>query len=122
MTVTISDVEQISSTNWEHLDQTTKQALLDDAEGAKDDIYSARVSHIPTLAGDADRFVKYLAAHKWTLAEGGETQSMSQTGGNVNYNLASADAVDNLSHTRYGREAKKMLRDEQSIGIVRTDR
>lgn len=120
MAVTVSDVEELSSTSWEQFDQTKKQELLDMAETQADTIYSGRMSHTPTLEGDRDDFVRLLAAHLWTLANGGEAQSESSTGGSVTYNTVTGDPIDSLSETKWGRMAKEYIRSKQSIAIVRT--
>lgn len=115
---TISDVEALGSTGWKQLSDTKKQALLDDAIAETDSIYTERVSTLPTLDGDRTVFIKNLAAHKWELAEGGEVQSESSTGGSTNYQ--SSNPEDYLTLTRYGETAIRHLRDEQSIGVVRS--
>jgi hypothetical protein len=116
--VTVSDVEALESKGWQSLDATKKQALLDDAERERGTIYSGRVARTPTLQGDEDIFVKNLAAHKWELAEGGEQQSTSQTGGNTSYSVANPETY--LELTRFGRTCLDHLDDRQSIGIVRS--
>lgn len=116
--VTISDVEMLSSKGWTSLTDDRKEALLDDAIQERETMYSGRTSRFATLQGDEDIFVKNLAAHKWELAEGGEPQSESQTGGSTSYQTSQSD--DYLSLTRYGETAKRHLQDEQSVGIVRS--
>ncbi len=116
----ITDVEHLSSTGWDQLNDTKKQALLDDAITEADSIYTGRFARMPTIDGDRETFVKYLAAHKWTIAEGGEAQSESSQGGNVSYNTVTGDAIENLQQTRYGREALNHVRDRQGLGIERS--
>jgi hypothetical protein len=120
MAPTVSDVEALSSMSWENFDQSKKQELLDMAEREADQLYAGNVSTLPEIEGDRDDFIKLLAAHKWELAEGGEAQSESNTGGSVNYNTVTGDTIDNLSQTRYGREAESYLRNSASIGFVTT--
>lgn len=126
--VTVSDVENLSSTGWTQLEgpgdaadgeTSKKEFLLQQAKNEATGIYSARVSTLPTIVGNREDFVTYLAAHKWELAEGGESQSESSQGGSVNYNNPSGDAELNLTQTRYGREAWRYLRDNTSTGVVR---
>lgn len=118
MTVDVSDVEALDSTGWQSLDAVTKQELLEAAKQERDTMYSGRNARLPTLDGDEDIFIANLAAHKFELAEGGEAQSESQTGGSTSYQQSQSE--DYLSLTRFGQTAKRHLRDEQSISIVRT--
>lgn len=117
---TISDVEALSSTGWNDLNDTKKQALLDDAIKEADTLYTGRYARMPTIDGDREIFIKHLAAHKWENAEGGEAQSESNTGGNVSYNTVSGDPISDLQSTRYGRTALKHVRDRQGLGIARS--
>lgn len=121
MAVELSDVENVSSTEWNQLGKSKKEALLEDAEREVDTIYSGRVSNMPTLDGDRDIFIKNLAAHKWTLASGGQAESESSTGGNMSYVTSNPSEVNTyLSLTNYGETCKAHLRDETSIGLVTT--
>ena len=121
MPVTRSDVEDLDSTGWQGLPDSKKDELLSVAENEVNNQYSAKVARLPTLVGDKDDAIKHLAAHKWELAEGGEPDSESQTGGNVSYNTSSGTWDSTLSETRYGRTFRDVyLRDEQNIGIVIT--
>lgn len=120
MVVSVTDVEALSSKGWQHLEQSKKEALLDDAKTERNTLYSDRVSTLPTLEGDENVFIKNLAAHKYEQAEGGESQSESQTGGSVSYNTVTGEVFEELSETRYGRVALKHLRDNQSIGVITT--
>jgi len=121
MAVSVSDVEALDSQGWQQFDQAKKQALLEDARAERDTIFTEQVATLPTLDGDVDVFTKNLTAHKWELANGGEAQSESGTGGSVNYTFVNADQVSEyLSQTRFGRTARQHLRDEQGIGIVTT--
>lgn len=118
MVVELQDVESLDSTNWDSLPDADKQDMLEDARTEADTMYSGRNARLPTVDGDRDIFVKNLTAHKWELAEGGEAQSESQTGGSTSYQSGTVE--DYLSLTRYGQTAMRHLRDEQSIAIVRT--
>lgn len=116
--VTTDDVEDLDSTGWQSLSSSKKSALLADAETERDTMYSGRNSRYKTVVGDEDVFIKNLAAHKWELAEGGEAQSESQTGGSTSYQQGQSE--DYLSLTRFGMTASRHLADEQSTSIVRT--
>ena len=120
MPPSISDVENHSSTGWSQLADAKKTHLLDIATQEANDIYGGRVATLSILEGNKDDFIEYLAAHKWELAEGGEAQSESATGGSVNYNTVTGEVMNGLSETRYGRQALEYLRDESRIGFVKT--
>jgi len=122
MTVTIDDVEDLSADSWQQLADEKKQALLNQAESATDLVYSGRVARLNQIESDRDYFVQNLAAHYWELAEGGEPTSESATGGSVSYNTVTGDTMSNLTETRYGRICRDYLRNQQSVGIVRTRR
>jgi len=118
MAVTKSDVEKLDAQSWNSLTDSKKDALLSDAQTESQTIYSGRFARTPTLVGDRDIFVKNLAAHKWELAEGGQPNSESQTGGSTSYDTSPGDSY--LEQTRYGQTCLEHLDDRQSIGIVRT--
>lgn len=120
MAVTRAEVEHLASTGWEQLATDKKDELLSIASTQADTIYSGDVATLPTIEGDRDDFVKFLAAHFFELAEGGEAQSENAGGGSVTYNSAQAQTYQGLTQTRYGRTAQQYLRDESGIGIVRT--
>lgn len=120
MAVARADVESLSSTSWKQLDDTKKDDLLSDAETMRDTIFGGNVATLKEVEGDTDTFTKYLAAHLWTLAEGGEADSESSTGGSITYNTNPSEVDDFLSQTRYGEIAKAHLRTEQSFAIVTT--
>lgn len=120
MAVTNQDVEKLSSTGWSKLEDDKKTELREIAERQKDALYTDRVSTLPELVGNSDDFVKFLSAHLYELAEGGEAQSESATGGSVNYNTVTGDLLSTLTETRYGRVANSMLRNQASVGLVRT--
>jgi hypothetical protein len=121
MAVTISDVEKLDAKGWEHLPDAKKTALLEDAETLSETVYGDDVATLPTIESNVDTFKKYLAAHLWELAEGGEAGSESNTGGNVSYSLGNpTETYQSLSQTRYGRTCTAMLGGRDGIGIVRT--
>lgn len=117
--VTVSEVESLSSTGWQHLDDAKKQDMIDMAERRADNMYGGQASTLSIIEGNRDDFIKLLSAHLWELSEGGEAQSESSTGGSVNYNTVTGDTLDSLTQTRYGREALEYL-DRGGVGIVRT--
>jgi hypothetical protein len=120
MAVTRADVEKLDSKSWSQLPDNHKDELLNIAERQASDIYGGDVSTLSIIEGNRDDFVKYLAAHLWELAEGGEAQSESSTGGSVNYNTVTGNPMSSLTETRFGRVAQEYVRDESGIGLVRT--
>lgn len=120
MAPTIAEVESLDAKGWNSLDDTKKQDLLDMAERQANQLHEGRVSTLSIIDGDQDDFIKFLSAHLWTLAEGGEAQSESATGGSVNYNTVTGEVPNGLSETRYGRQALEYIRDDQGIGFVTT--
>ena len=120
MAVTVSDVEDWDSKSWSQLDSTKKSNLLDKAERYVSTVFDGRVATLSEIEGDRDDLITLVAAHFWELAEGGEAQSESATGGSVNYNTVTGEVYNGLSETRYGRMALEYVRDESQIGIVRT--
>lgn len=121
MAVSKSDVEDLDSTGWTQLSDSKKDELLNIAETLIDGQLSEQQSHFSTLQGDRDDAVQWLAAHFFELAEGGESQSQSTQGGNVNYNTVTGEWTNSLSETRFGRVLNDMyLRNRQGLGIVRT--
>lgn len=111
-------VEHLSSTGWTQLSDGRKNELIREAIGERDTLYSGQMSRLPTLDGDAEVFSLNLAAHKWTLAEGGEAQSESGEGGSVSY--SSGDIGEYLTLTRYGKTAKRHVWNDDSIAAVRS--
>ena len=121
--VEIADVQAVYGEKEPALDTQKKQDLLDDAETEADTIYSRRTTRTPILTGDRDIFIKNLAAHKWTQAEGGEVQSESQTGGSSTYETPGPmEGRGFLSGSRFAREANRHLSGEMSTAIIRSDR
>jgi hypothetical protein len=121
MAVTVSDVEDLSSTGWTQLNNSKKTELLGIAETLVDGQLSERQSNFSTLQGDRDEAVRWLAAHFYEIAEGGESQSENSQGGSVSYNTVTGEWQNSLSETRYGRILSDLyLRDRQGLGIVKT--
>ena len=119
--VTTSDVENLSSDGWTHLDAAKKTEGLNMAQNLITGPLTERVATLPTLQGDEEDATKLLAAHLWELWEGGEAESESGGGGSVSYNTVTGEVVSSLMQTRYGRTLHDIhLRDEQGVGIVRT--
>jgi len=121
MAVTIDDVEKLASKSWEHLPDSHKTELLNIAQNLISNQYSEDLSTMPLLEGNRDDATKLLTAHLWEMAEGGEAQSESNTGGSVNYNTVTGESIDGLSETRYGRIFKSEYLDaKQGIAVVRS--
>lgn len=127
MSVVVEDVEALSAKGWSQLEgsntqgDTRKEQLLEMAKSIIDGQLSQRQSNFSTLEGERDEAVRWLAAHFYELAEGGEPQSESTQGGNVNFNTVTGEWQNSLTETRYGRVLSDMyLRDRQSIAIVKT--
>lgn len=118
MTITVADVELLSAKGWNNLSQSRKQALLDDAVRESETLYSDRNARFPTLDGDRDVFIKNLAAHKWELAEGGQATSESSQGGSASFSVTPSD--DYLSLTHFGETARRHIRDDESVAIIRS--
>ena len=114
----IDRVEDLSSVGWGNMSRSRKVRAVRDAISERDTIYSGRMSRTPTLDGDAAVFTRNLAAHKMENAEGGEAQSESGEGGSTSYNSSQGDGY--LDSTRYGKTAKRHVRNDESIAIVRS--
>ena len=119
--VEIADVQAVYGEQEPALDTQKKQELVDIAGRMRSDVFGGRVTRQAELEGNSDDFEKYLAAHLWQIAEGGEVQSESQTGGSVNFQHLQTNIETQLGETRYGRLCLMMLRNKASIGIVRSD-
>lgn len=120
--VTVSEVQAVYGEQEPSLSASKQQELVDVAERLRDGVFGGRVRTLQEIEGDGEDFGAYLAAHLWELAEGGEAQSQSQTGGSVNYAHLQGNVEHTLTETRYGRVCRMMLRQNASVGIVRTDR
>lgn len=121
MAVTVDDVRNLSATGWSNLSDGKKTELLNHAERLIDGPLTDTQSRTPTLEGNRDDALTLLAAHFFELAEGGESQSESQSGGSVTYNTVTGEALNSMTETRYGRAVSDFyLRDRQGISIVRS--
>jgi hypothetical protein len=119
--VTVSDVEALSSTGWTQLSSSKKTALLDTAESIVNGQLSVDQATFSTIEGDPEEAKKWLAAHFYELAEGGEAQSESTQGGNVSFNTVTGEWMSSLSETRYGRTLDDLyLRNRGGLAIVTT--
>ncbi len=112
------DVESLDAHGWSNLSDTRKDRAIKDALGERETLYNDRMSRMPTLDGDEETFLLNLTAHKLELAEGGQSESESGEGGSANYQTGQVE--DYLDLTRYGRTAKRHIRNEESISIVRS--
>lgn len=122
VTVTVTEIQEVYGEREPALSSSKKTALKDIAERLTQDVFGGRVARQSELEGNEEDFAKYLGAHLWEIAEGGEAQSQSQTGGSVNFQHLQTNVETTLSETRYGRLCQMMLRDQASVSIVRADR
>jgi len=120
--VTSSDIQAAYGEQAPALSSSKQDELAAIAGRLRQDVFGGRVTRQSELEGDSDDFEAYLGAHLWEIAEGGELQSESQTGGSVNFQHLQTNVESTLSETRYGRVCLMMLRSKASIGIVRADR
>lgn len=114
----IDQVSKLSSTGFTQLGRERKAQAIRSSLGERDTLYSDKMSRLPTLDGDAEVFLLNLAAHKMELAEGGEATNESGQGGNASFN--SGQVEDYLTLTRFGRTAKRHIRNEESLSAVRS--
>jgi hypothetical protein len=114
----IAEVEELSSTGWTQTSRSRKASAVREAIAERETIYSGRMSRLPTLEGDSEVFTNNLAAHKLEIREGGQAQSESGEGGSVSYDTGGVDKY--LSLTRYGKTAKRHIRNDDSISAVRS--
>ena len=114
----VDQVSRLSSTGFTQLGRERKETAIRAAIGERNTLYSDKMTRLPTLDGDAEIFLLNLSAHKMELAEGGEAQSEGGEGGNVSYQSGGVD--DYLTLTRFGRTAKRHIRNEESLSAVRS--
>ncbi|QLG62828.1 hypothetical protein [Halorarum salinum] len=119
--VEVDDIQAVYGEQEPALSTDKKQELADMAGRIRTTVFGGRVTRQSELEGNPDDFEAYLGAHLWEIAEGGEAQSQSQTGGSVNFQHLQTNVESTLSETRYGRVCLMMLRSNASIGIVRAD-
>lgn len=95
-----------------------KDTLVSVANRFANDVYGGTVRTIGETEGNEKDFKSLIAAHLWTLAEGGEVQSQNQAGGSIAYNVNAADVDQTaLAQTRWGRMALGYIRDGGQIGV-----
>lgn len=103
------------------VDAIYTQRALTDAEAQRLIDMAGRLAREYEVDGDYTDFATLLAAHIWTLAEGGEVGSESQTGGSVSYVVnasGSESGGGSLRDTRYGRMAANYIEgDGASTGV-----
>jgi hypothetical protein len=114
----IDQVSRLSSTGFSQLGRDRKAQAIRSALGERSTLYSDKMTRLPTLDGDAEVFLLNLSAHKMELAEGGQATSESGEGGNANYQTGQVE--DYLTLTRFGRTAKRHVRNEESLSAVRS--
>jgi hypothetical protein len=114
----IDQVSRLSSTGFQQLGRHRKAQAIRSSIGERNTLYTDKMSRLPTLDGDAEVFLLNLAAHKMTLAEGGEATNESGEGGNASYQTGQVE--DYLTLTRFGRTAKRHIRNEESLSAVRS--
>lgn len=119
--ISTSDVQAVYGDQSPSFDSAQQDQLVQIAQNITDDVFSGRVTHQSEVEGDREDFTAYLGAHLWEIAEGGEANSQSQSGGSVNYQHLQTNLESTLSETRYGRICLMMMRTKSSIGIVRAD-
>lgn len=116
---TFQDVDDI----YEDREMTESDAhrLVEMANRLADDVFGGRLRTLSEIEGDQKDFKTLLAAHIWAIREG-EIQSENLGGAtSVTYTWMSGRVEDTLSETRYGRIARLYIRDNASIGIIRSD-
>ena len=121
MSITRTDVEALSSTGWDQLNDDKKDELIEIAESLVDGQLSKRQSRFSSIEGNRDHAKRLMCAHLWELAQGGESQSDNTQGGSVSFNTVTGEWQQSLTETRYGRMLNDLyLRDRQGLSIVRT--
>jgi hypothetical protein len=114
----IDQVSRLSSTGFRQLGRDRKEEAIRAALGERVTLYSDKMARLPTLDGDAEIFLLNLSAHKMELAEGGEATNESGEGGNASFQTGQVE--DYLTLTRFGRTAKRHIRNEESLSAVRS--
>ena len=112
------EVKNLSSTGFTQLADTRVDRAIKGALAERDTIYSGNMARFPTLDGDAEEFSLNLSAHRCQLAEGGQPQSESGEGGSTSYQQGQVE--DYLDQTIFGRTAKRHIRNDESLGLVRS--
>jgi hypothetical protein len=114
----IDQVSRLSSTGFTQLGRDRKAEAIRAAIGERNTLYTDKMARLPTLDGDAEIFLLNLSAHKLEIAEGGEATNESGEGGNASYQTGQVE--DYLTLTRFGRTAKRHIRNEESLSAVRS--
>lgn len=101
----------------DELSSTEASDLIDSAVSMFENIFTDQILFLGEVA-DEDEAVKYLAAHKWALALG-QTQSESQAGANVTYNVPQP-VERSLRRTKYGLEFLEYTYSERNVAVFKT--
>jgi len=120
--ISVQDVRNHDSKEFQALDDAKINHHIDRAVDLTNSVYSGQSSTLSVIEGSEAFFTELLAAHRATLSMGGDPTNEGATGGDASYSVVQGSSDDHLAQTRYGREAQNMLRDEQSISVVRSDR
>lgn len=119
--ITVKDVENVYGEQAPSLDTAKRKSLTAVAENLTEDVFGGRQTRQDEIEGDESDFTAFLAAHLWEIAEGGEPNSQSMTGGSVNVQHLQTDIESTLSETRFGRICLMMTRNRTNTAIVRSD-
>ncbi len=96
------------------------EQLIPQAERFVEDVLDDAVLLRQNLRGNRKDINVLMACHLIQLMEGGESQSKSQSGGNVSYNTVTGETMDTLSETRFGRMLLEYKRPRANISTYRT--
>lgn len=119
--ISVPEVQAVYGNKSPSFDTAQQNQLVSIAENITEDVFGGRITRQNEIEGNEADFAKYLAAHLWEIAEGGETNSQSQSGGSVNFQHLQTNIESTLAETRYGRLCLMMTRSNTSTGIVRSD-
>lgn len=111
----VDDGELDSSGDFDSPDDAER--LIESAVSMLENLYQDQLLFTSEIA-DEDEAVKYLSAHKWALALG-QTQSESQAGANVTYNVPQ-QVARSLKRTEYGLEFLEYVHTERNVSIFKT--
>lgn len=103
------------------LSTSKRDDLVSIAESLTEDVFGGRTGRNTIIEGDENDFAKYVAAHLWEQAEGGEPSGQTQTGGSVNYQHLTDNLQGSLGDSRFGRIALMFIREDASVSVVRSD-
>jgi len=99
------------------LTDTEISNVISRASTVVDDVYGGRLLGFPETEGTEKEYKALFTCHLIALREGGESQSESQTGGSITYNVSTAEATNELGDTKWGRMFSGFLRDEQNFNV-----